>query len=348
MLGNLISLFSNSNIIGLDIGADNIKMVEVAHEKNRLELATYGVAKHNLDLEGYWGSSKLRPLATMIEDILNSGEFSGVKTVMSVRSKDVYVTTMDFSASLSKKQIEQEINKQAKYFLPYPPEEMRLSWSIIKQPKEVVKQTGKRRVIINALPDFVIENSKNLLEHVNLDGIALENQTVSQIRALLTPDKGNTIMVDIGGDHTTFSVTVDGVLRSSSHIKSGTSKISTDLSHSLGIDPEVAEYFKKDLSLVNLYHLPKQVLDYFSILKSELNTFIELNKKIGQVPEKVVFTGGGIYTPGFVEFFRDYHTPIYLGNCFRDIHIPKEIKPHIMMMINQLSTAIGLALRKDY
>lgn len=131
-------MFSNANVIGLDIGSESIKMVEIAHENNRMELATYGVAKHNLNIDGYWGSSKLRPLATIIEDILDSGNFSGIKTVMSVRSKDVYVTTMDFDANWGKKRIENEIHKQASYFLPYPPDEMRLSWSLLNNDRSLL------------------------------------------------------------------------------------------------------------------------------------------------------------------------------------------------------------------
>ena len=217
---------SNKAIIGLDIGADSIKMVEVNHNGQQKEITTYGIAKHTVGVDGYWDGSRLRQIATIVEDILDSGNFIGTKTIMSVQSKDVYVTTMDFDAGWNKKMIQDEIDRQAPYFLPYPPDEMRLSWSLIQNDPRVMKFTGKQRVIINALPDFVIENSKNLLEHCNLDGLALENQTISQIRCALSPDAGNTILVDIGGKNTTFSIIVDGILRSSSHLIIGTDILS--------------------------------------------------------------------------------------------------------------------------
>jgi Tfp pilus assembly PilM family ATPase len=340
-------MFSDKTIVGLDIGTDSIKMVEISHTESGRQLLTYGVARHALNLDGYWDSSRLRQLGTIIEDLLNSGDFTGVKTVMSVQSKDVYVTTMDFEASWNKKMIQDEIDRQAPYFLPYPPDEMRLSWSLIKNDPRIMAYTGKQRVIINALPDFVIENSKNLLEHVNLDGAALENQTISQLRAALTPDHGNTVLVDIGGKHTTFSIIVDGVLRSSSHIAIGTDKIGQDLALALGVDEPIGEYFKRDLNLVNLFHLPKQVMDNLTVLKSELETFVELNKKVSQDPQKVVVTGGGVYTPGFIEFFREFPIPVYVANCLRQTKLPDTYHPYIIPMVNQLSTAIGLALRND-
>ncbi len=340
-------MFSDKRIIGLDIGSDTIKMVEVVFKSKGKELVTYGIANHNLALEGYWDSSRLRQIGMIVGDILDSGDFAGIRTVMSVQSKDVYVTTMDFEAEWNKKQIKQEIDKQAPYFLPYPPDEMRLSWSLIKNDPRIVSYTGKQRVIINALPDFVIENSKNLLEHINLEGAALENQTISQIRSCLDPDRGNTILMDIGGKSTTFSIVVDGILRSSSHIPFGTDKITFDLAESMGLDMISAEYFKRDLGLVNLFHLPKQVIDTFSVLKSELHTFTDLNIKVAQNPHKVVLTGGGVYTPGFVEFFKDFEIPVYVANAFKNIKVADGLMPYVTPVANQLSTSIGLAQRDD-
>jgi type IV pilus assembly protein PilM len=348
VINKLLKIFNDKHVIGLDIGTESIKAVEIAHHPNgQKELITYGIAKHNINLDGYWDSTRLRQVSTIVEDILNVGNFKGVKTVMSVQSKDVYVTTMDFEQGWSKDVIAKEIEKQSAYFLPYPPDEMRLSWNLIADDKRVVDYTGKQRVIVNALPDFVIENSKNLLEHINLDGVALENQTRSQIRSTLMPDTGNTILVDIGGQFTTFNIIVDGILRSSNHVNVGADKIKHDLSLALGIDEESAENFKRDLALVNLFSLPPQVTDTLKSLKAELTTFVELNKKIAQTPDKIVLTGGAALTPGLFEYFREFPIPVFMGNALKNTTVSGLLSPYIAPISHQLSTAIGLALRDD-
>jgi type IV pilus assembly protein PilM len=344
---SLIPMFTDKNIIGLDIGTESIKLVEITHTEGKNELLTYGIAKHDIELDGYWDSNRLRKLSIIIEDILETGNFKGVKTVMSIQSKDVYVTTMDFEEGWDKKLIQTEIDKQAPYFLPYPPDEMRLSWNLINDDERVVAYTGKQRVIINALPDFVIENSKNLLEHLNLDGAALENQTRSQIRSVLAPDTGNTVLVDIGDKFTTLSIVIEGVLRSSMHVNFGAQKIVQDLSLALGIDEESANNFKKDLGLVNLYQLPPQLLDTLTTLKNEITTFVDLNKKIAQNPDKIILTGGAAHTPGLYEYFREYEVPVFMGNSIRNVAIAPALLPYVGPISNQLSTAIGLALRDD-
>ena len=323
-------------------------MVESHHGKNGvIDLHTYGVAKHDIDLGGYWDSTKLRQISMIIEEVMNSGEFKGIKTVMSVQSKDVFVTTLDFEFGWSDKQIQREIDQQAEYFLPYPPDEMRLSWNRIEGDPRVAEYTGKQRVIINALPDFVVENSKNLLEHINLDGVALENQTVSQLRAALSPDTGNTVLMDIGGSYTTFSIIVEGILRASSHVNVGIDRMRSSLADSLGVRPEAAEAFKRDLNLINLFELPEQVFETYGMLKSELDTFVEINKKVSQQPAKVIITGGGVNSVGIIEYFGSYPIPVYKANNLRGVRIPMPLQPYILPLANQLSTAIGLSMRDD-
>jgi Tfp pilus assembly PilM family ATPase len=337
----------DKTLIGLDIGSNCIKMVETKTTKGQKFITTYGLARHDIDLEGYWDSTKLRKLSRIINDIYKTGNFSGIKAMIGATSKNVFVTTMDFEAHWDKKAIQNEIEKQAKYILPFSPDEMRLSWSIINDDPRIKAYTGKQRIIINALPDFVLENSRNLLEHVNLDGVGLENQTISQIRSTLNNDTGNTVLVDIGAVHTTFSIIVDGVLRSSSHVTTGGNKVSGDLSSQLGMDFLVAENFKKDLSLVNLYVLPKPIYDQLAIIKSELELFIESNKKIAQTPNKIIFTGGGVHIAGFLEFFKNFPSPVFISDPIRNVIIDEEHRVYIMPMINQLSTAIGLSIREE-
>ncbi|GAB4144277.1 MAG: type IV pilus assembly protein PilM [Patescibacteria group bacterium] len=342
-----MAIFNEKVLIGLDIGTHSIKMVEIARAGDKLNLKTYAIASHNLPIEGYWDGSRLRQFGQIIQDLLDQGNFAGIKTVVGVHSQDVYVTTMDFDASWQKSQIKEQIDKQAPYFLPYPPDEMRLSWSIIQTDPKILQYTGKQRVIITALPDFVIENSRNLLEHVDLDGVALENQTISQIRCSLGKDRGNTILVDVGANITTMSILVDGILRSSSHFPIGAQQITTNLMSELGVDEEAAESFKKDLGLVNLYQLPIQFTDFQKNLRSEVQHYWELNRKSAQPANKIIFTGGAVMTAGFLEAFRGFPIPIFLANPLGMVSYAPELSPYLVPVSNQLSTAIGLAMRKD-
>lgn len=337
-------MFLDNILIGLDIGTASIKMVEIKHDKNGPILQTFGLANHNINLNGYWDSVKLRQLSIIIEELMSANSFTGVRTVLSVMSQHVYVTTMDFDVKWSKDKIQGEIERQAPYFLPYPADEMRLSWRPIPLDEETAEITGKQRVSIKAIPDFIFENSKNLLEHVNLDGIVLEIQTESQIRSILHEDLGKTVLVDIGSNQTSFSIVIDGILRSTSHIPVGVKQITKDLGENLGIDETTAENFKRDLHLINLLQLPKPINDFYKILRTELTSFVDINKKIGQCPDKIVFTGGGVLTAGLFEYFDNFEVPCLFANSLKNVIVPTEFQEIITPISNQFSTAIGMAL----
>lgn len=337
-------LFSNTELIGLDIGADSVKMVEVDHGKNIPELTTFGIERHKLDISGYWKGSTLRALSKIINKMLDNSDFIGVKTVVSVQNKDVYVTTMNFDINTTANQIKKQINEQAKYFLPYPPNEMRLSWSEVKQNTN----SDKKRVIINAIPDFVIENTKNLLEHTNLDGVALENQTLSQIRAIIPQNEEAVILIDVGASHTVFSIIINQNLRASTYLKTGTNSISKDISEGLGIDFEIADNFKKDLGLVNLNALPTPFLHFFDKISGELQNFINMNILADQKANKVFITGGGAYTAGILNYLQATSPiPVFLKSPDENLFLQEQMVPYISPFLHELSTAIGLAKKTD-
>lgn len=343
MLKQLGGLLKNTEVIGLDIGTHSIKMVEIDHRKNGMVLNTFATVSHSVSLDGYWNSSVLRDIATKIDKIMAKSNFVGIKTVMSIRSRDVYVTTMDFDPSLSEQSIRAEINRQAPFFLPLPPDQMRLSYDLVKTPT----LAGKKRIVINATPDYVVENGRNLLEHLNLDGEAIENATLSQIRAMLGNQLGAIVLVDMGGWHTVISLVINGNLRSSTYIPHGTQQIAKEIAESLGTSDEIGEEFMRDLNLVDLAHLPKPFLDYLDVIKDELRVFIELNEKVGQKAESIVFTGGGALTPGVEEYLTDLHLPISIGNPLENLIIDDKLLPYISPVAKQMAVAIGLAKRSD-
>jgi type IV pilus assembly protein PilM len=349
MLTNVLN--NEKRVLGLDIGSSNLKMVEIKHNSataNSMELVTYGVYKHDLNLDGFWDNEKIDKFAKTIELIRKNANFKTMKTVVALPAKHVFVTTMDFEASWSKKMIQDEINRQARYFLPYPPDEMKVSWNLTATNETLVNITGKQRVIINALPNFVVTNITNLLNRCNLEGVAFENQTLSLARAVLKDDKKNTILVDIGSVSTTYSIIVDGTLRNSYTSSFGVRKLDEILSSSLGISVNQAESFKKDLGLVNLFELPNEVINHINLIKGELASFYQQNVKIAQNPEQVIVTGGGVLTPGIISSLGKncIPIPIYEGKVKFDLQLTGQKKLSFAPLLTQFSTAIGLALRE--
>jgi type IV pilus assembly protein PilM len=349
MLNNLLN--SEQRILGLDIGSTSLKMAEIRHNSDgSKELMTYGTYDHNINLEGFWEASKIEEFAKIIEIVRKNASFKTLKTVVALQAKNVFVTTMDFDTSWDKKMIQDEINRQARYFLPYPPDEMKVSWNVVPTSKEISSVTGKQRIVINALPNFVINNLTNLLNRCNLEGVAFENQTLSISRSILNNDKKSTILVDLGSNSTTYSIIIDGVLRNSYTSSVGLNKLDENIANSLGINIELAENFKKDISLVNLYDLPSEFTNHLTLIRSELINFYQQNVKIAQTPEQILITGGGSLTAGLLNFLtnspQSLQVPIKEAKIAVDLKFDKFLQQSFSPLIPSFATSIGLALRK--
>ncbi|MGL4759328.1 MAG: pilus assembly protein PilM [Patescibacteria group bacterium] len=340
-------IFTEKKILGLDIGSNSIKIVEVSHTNKRKELSSFALAEHQIDLDGYWDNKKIEELSQLISNARKKAGFSSIKTVVALQAKYVFVTSMDFELGWNKKMIQEEINRQAKFFLPYPPDEMRVNWNVIQTNTNVSSLTGKQRVVINALPNFVIENITNLLNKSGLEGVALENQTISLTRIFLKSDRRSTIIVDLGNESTTYSIIIDGVLRNSFTSTIGFVRLDEALQNSLGIKLTHAENFKKDLSLVNLFELPKELSNHLSLINSELKNFYDQNVKIAQIPEQIILTGGGVLTAGILESLVGLPIPIKIGEISKDLYIDDHKIRSVSPIINSLSSSIGLAMRED-
>ena len=345
--------------IGLDIGSSNLKMVEIkrSHAKpnnnqsiaegsyNTYELLTYGLYKHNINIDSYWDEGKVNNFAEIVLNIYKSAGFTGSEVTVALPAKYIYVGTMDFEISWDKQMIQAEIVRQSKFFLPYPPDEMRLSWNIINADTSVSSLTGKQRVVINAVPKFVIENITNLLARCQLQGVALENQTISLSRSLLGETKLSTIIVDLGSNSTNLSIIIDGSLRSTFNSMSGTNRLDTILSGSLGIPVEIAKSFKEDLGMVNLYELPKEFEDHIAIVKKDLKAFIDQNIKIAQIPEQIIITGGGVYTAGILSKLQDLGVHVYEGKISSNLKFDEYKLKSFSPLKHLLTTAVGLGMK---
>jgi type IV pilus assembly protein PilM len=346
MLKNVLN--SENRILGLDIGSSNIKMAEVRHNPNgSKELITYGVYEHNIDLEGFWDTNKIEEFAKIIETIRKKANFKTLKTVVALQAKNVFVTSLDFDSSWTNKMIQDEITRQARFILPLPPEDMKLSWNVIPVDQSVQALTGKQRVVINALPNYIINNLTNLLNRCNLEGIAFENQTLSIARSLLSSNQNNTIIVDLGSKSTTYAMLIDGVLRNSFTSNAGLSKLDDAIASSLGINSQLAENFKKDLGLVNLFELPKEVQNQIRLIQSELLNYYQQNVKISQIPNQILLTGGGSLTPGILEELNNGQLPtlVKIANYAVNLNLGSNMAQSFSTLGPAFSTAVGLALR---
>ena len=179
----------------------------------------------------------------------------------------------------------------------------------------------------------------------------MEVENFAAVRCLIGNDKGTFMIVNIGAKATDFTVVSDGVIRVTRSIDVGGVEISRAIASGLGIDLQRADKIKKSnqINLINskdrLSNIASPVVGMIIDETKRLRELYHKKNPLKQI-EKFVFTGGTSKMATLVEYFsQQLSSECQLGNSLARVAVKKEHSEVVDSVAQQLTVAIGLALR---
>ncbi|MBU3918577.1 type IV pilus assembly protein PilM [Patescibacteria group bacterium] len=349
----LFNAFSKS-FIGVDIGADSVKLVELSKQKGKM-LTNYGI----LGAEYFAGNSfrnRERGVLSIEEDNI-VGAITSILQEAGIKSKQAFFSIPDYVSffttfdlpPMSEKEVPEAVKYEAPRRIPLPLSEVTLDWQIIKGgPNQ--KGATPLRVLLVTVPNDVIAKYQRIAQGAGLKIIALEAEVFAMLRALIKyQDKSNVIgLIDIGERSSTINIVSQGVLKVSHSLDVSGEDFTRALTSALGIEK------KKASAIIHIYGLSDKNPDIKKlllpiaelILKKTKDIFNELYAKDKEVPGKIILSGGGVAMPGLVEYFaQNLDIPIEIANPFIDISAPPSLEETLKKIGPSLSIAAGMALR---
>lgn len=334
-------------------------MVQLSYKNGHPVLETYG----ELSLGPYAGKgvgeSTNLPLEKIIEAINDM-----------LREKEVNISTklcgvaIPFSSSLmaiielpalSQKQLAEMVPLEARKYIPVPISEVTLDWSIIPKDKsnDSVSTTPstKLEVLIVALHNDTIKIYKDIIAKSSLDASFFEIEIFSTMRSILDDSVEPVLLVDMGATSTKLYIVENGILRSSHMVDRGSQKITDELSKSLGISLQDAEYLKREKGLLGeINGIPvKDVMTLtLNYIFSEANQVVlAYQKKYNKNVSKVVLVGGGSALKGLVDIAKkSFQTEVVAGDPFAKVVAPAFLEKVLRETGPEFTVAVGAALRR--
>jgi type IV pilus assembly protein PilM len=361
-----MSLFSSSNdnlFLGVDIGDSSLKMVELKKRVKKVFLSNYAFSE-NVKQVNFTKLDDTTYLAMAINKLREESGIKSKKVVASLPTFAVFSSIINLF-NVSKSNLTEAIEEEAKKLIPLPLEEMILDWKIIpqKQVKTIEedkesKEAGKKedrdmgtRVFITGSPKKLVKKYLEVFKKAKLELISLETETFSLVRALMGNDPSNNLIVEIGANSTDLSIVSENIPVLSRSLDVCGTTITKSLAEKLDLDFLEAEQFKLDLqasltenSSDELPQLIKQTILPIIQEIEYMRDFFE-NKKQGKI-EKIIISGGGgllLNLPDYLAKKLDIQTII--GDPFSRIYYPQEIKPVLSEVGSKLAVAVGLAMR---
>ena len=329
---------SKKSILGIDIGTTNIKIAQITSKDNVHTLETYGLVNAAFDID----ETKEESIAKTVLILKNLIEKSGVSTnkiVASLPNSAVFTSVIDLPP-LKDNELKAAIEFEAKKYVPLPITEMTLSWSTIEKMPD-----GKTRILLTAVPNSILRSYLKIFQQAKLEPVALEIEALALIRALIGDDKGSILIIDVGAKSTHLNIVENGNLLLTRNIPMGGDTITQKIAESLKISMVRAEQFKKDFGVTQSNLIPENIKPILANIKSEAKQLKGIYQARGKKFDKIMIVGGTANLPGLNEFFSDMDAKIVNGDPLSKLTFPADLKPVISQYAENLSVAIGLALR---
>lgn len=357
---------SSGSVIGIDIGASAIKVVQVKKEGGKAVLETYGSISTAPYAGGEAGQVVAVPeeaLVKAINDLFKEANITTKNSAMSIPASASLVFLVELPGTVGEKELPSIIYNEARRYIPVPITEVAIDWWLVpkrpldgvtddsEKPSDEEMKGEKTKVLVAAIHNEALEKYKSLVSDAKLETDFFEIEMFSSVRSNIGQDLSTTMVLDVGAAKTKISIVDRGVIQDFHIINRGSHDITTALVTSLGVSFHDAEEMKKEYGLSNNPKSPKaagvvrSALDY--ILFEAGNVVLNYEKKYNRSIAKVVLTGGGVMLKGILPVAQEkFATVVEIGNPFERIEAPAFLQNILAESGPEFGVAAGLALRK--
>lgn len=331
--------------LGVDIGTSSIKIVELQKKGGGIELSNY--AEYSSGEGSAIHSSSVRLLSSQAADIIKQltreAHLEVREATMSIPMFSGFSTVITMPG-MSDAELAQAVQYEAKKYIPLPLSEVQFEWTKLGNSDKAV------RLLIVAVTNELINKYHEIAKLSGLTLKYLELESFSMARALTNSKQGavsgaSSLIIDIGSRSSTLTV-VEGAwpVFSRSMDVSGL-EFSKIISSSLGIDFARAEDLKKiDGIKVGDGVLMPLIDSVLQEARRISDNYTKIRKlSIGEV----ILSGGSSSMPGFLNYVvKVLGRQTKIGDPFRDIIYPEQLRAVLKRMSPSFSVATGLALRE--
>lgn len=346
-------------ILGIDIGTSSIKVVEVSQKNKKKILENYG----EIDTLSF-NETLLENTKAEISQILFSNQQTAEAISILLKETGIQTNKVNFSIPdfysffinfdlppMSEKEISEAVKYEAKNYIPLSLSEVTLDWIIINNNKD--KKNNSLKVLVNAIPNNIINQYQEIATMAGLKLQALEAEAFTLVKSLTKKDMGVTAIIDIGSRSTTCNIVENGILKTSHSFNISGNELTELLRKSLKIKYHQAEELKKEIGLRTDYEINgvlKEIL--FPLIDSIINEikkfFQDFYQHENKLVEKIILAGGAALMPNLKEYFsEEIKKEVEIANPFIDFIYPPILTELLKKIGPSFAIAVGLTLQEN-
>lgn len=338
--------FSGKKILGIDIGASNLKIVELELRSEKPHLTNYAwmkipdVSEKNKNVGSNFFETAI---PEYIKKAIKLADMKAKKAYVSIPSFGGLITLIDFP-KMAQEEMEQAIKFEAHKYIPISLDEVVTSWEIIKDENDSGKIV---QVLLVAASKNKVFSYEKIIKDAKLKPVGIEMENLAMVDSLIGKDLGKFIIVDIGHRVCNIIYAEKGIIKANRNIDAGGSDITKTIAKSLGITFERGEMMK--ISEKNFFSSESSMrFPSLDLIVGEISRIISAfsNSDSESKIDAIILSGGTANFFGLEKFIQEkFGIKTVIGNPFSRIEYDKKIEPALEKIGCNFSVAIGLALK---
>jgi len=354
----MLKLFKgrNQSLVGLDVSASAIKMIELVRDAEGYRVESYGVEPLPENTVVDQNIVELDVVAEAIKRLKATSGFTAKWAAVAVSGSAVITKTIEVPASLNEVQIEEQLLLEADQYIPYPLDEVALDFQVLgpsarSEDLLEVLLAACRREHVDAR-QAVLESAGLEPEVIDIEAHCVQRAIALDLDLFSDPVEGQPqdvlAIVDIGADLTTLSVVQGSEVLYTREQMFGGRQLTDEIQAKYGLNTAEAGYAKKFGGLPEDYEV--EVLAPFkeALLQQVMRSlqFFYSATSYNDV-DRVVLAGGTANLVGLTDLIATrLGTPCSDANPFDNMRIgPKVDQERLMADAPAMMIACGLAMR---
>ena len=342
-------------ILGIDISATAIKLLELSGRGNKYRVESYAVESLPPDSVS---EKTINDIEQVGEAIGRAVKKAGTKTkqaAVAVAGSSVITKMITMPAGLSDDELENQIQVEADQYIPFPLEEVAMDFEVIGPADDNPERVN---VLLAASRSEIVDNVVAAVDLaglsakvVDIESFAIEN-AINLIAQDLPSDSSNEVIAiaDVGSNITTFSVLENMKTIYSREEAFGGAQLTEEIQRRYGLSFEEAGLAKRQGGLPDNYG-PEVLEPFKENMASQIGRALQFFYASSQISEidQLILAGGCASIPGIAEMVNDrLSVSAHVANPFANMSVASKIPTNSLtndapaMMIS-----CGLALRGE-
>ncbi|MBX3730153.1 MAG: type IV pilus assembly protein PilM [Candidatus Sumerlaeia bacterium] len=378
-------MFGAKAVVGLDIGSQKVKAVQLRKKGNALELERFGVADIYPDGDRSAASGDPRQLKIQaVQRALNDGRITAKHCVSAVSGESIIVRYIQLP-QMPEAELKNALRWEAEEYIPFHIDEVNLDSEILG----TASQEGKVDVLLVAAKKDLVGDHLDIVRATGLTPLVVDVDSFAFLNcyeAIYKPTSQDCVaLVNIGAQITNINIYVGGTSRFARDINVAGDAISAAIAQKTGVTFSKAEELKRALgapmpderepteeeesSLISSIRgtvqrmtgsdiddegldsgTQKAIRNVLTNLMGEIRRSVQFfeNQSGGATVQKLILGGGTSRMPNLAPYLSsELETPVEVFDPLRGLSLGGSANQALFQDIKEhLSVGIGLALRK--